>query len=235
MRKLVLAAALSLVSFGAIAPDAKADNIVVELYTSQGCSSCPPADKLLGDLAKKEGIIALSLHVDYWDYLGWKDVFSSPAFADRQRRYAQAAGSTMIYTPQMVIGGKDQVVGTRVMEVADALQAHSTKVSPVSLMARSSGTRAEIALQARDQSALPDEMIVQLVRYLPSETVKIERGENAGRSITYHNIVTSWNEVAVWDGLAALSIEAPLEGDAPGVVILQDGRAGPILAAVQLN
>ena len=119
MRKLLTHA---LAGFLALAPleGARAD-VVVELYTSQGCSSCPPADALLEQLAARDDVIALSLHVDYWDYLGWQDAFANPAFTKRQRGYAARAGSSMIYTPQMVIGGRDHIVGTKGMELSDLI------------------------------------------------------------------------------------------------------------------
>lgn len=234
MRTTVFAAALSAIT-ASFAPVGATADVLVELFTSQGCSSCPPADKLLADLAKRDGVIALSLHVDYWDYLGWADSFASPEYTNRQKAYAKASGATMIYTPQMMIGGTHGVVGTRAMEVADAMTVHSAKVPRVSLAAKAAGARAEISASAINGATLPERMVVHLVRYTPNATVKIERGENAGRQITYHNIVQSWTEVAVWDGGSPLSIDAPLDGDTPGVVIVQDGASGPILAAVRID
>jgi len=116
----LMAAALAAVTLTP-AGQANADGpVVVELFTSQGCSSCPPADKILGELAKRDDVIALSLHVDYWDYLGWKDDFASPAHTARQQGYATALGERMMFTPQMIIGGTDSVVGSRAMELISA-------------------------------------------------------------------------------------------------------------------
>lgn len=235
MRRLILATICSLIPVWSVVPEAHADDVVVELFTSQGCSSCPPADELLGELAKKDGIIALSLHVDYWDYLGWKDLFGQAAFTERQRGYARAAGSTMIYTPQMVIGGQDQVVGTRVMEVIDAIQKHAGKGYLADVSATLSGTQVSVTAEPRTGAELPSGLVLQLVRYRPSETVAISRGENAGRNITYHNVVTSWTEITTWDGVGKLNLAAAMEGEEPGVVILQEGLSGPIVAAGRVD
>ena len=126
---------LALMSFVGLfnATYATAENgpAVIELYTSQGCSSCPPADAMLHDLAKRDDVIALALHVDYWDYIGWKDSFASAEYTQRQHAYARAANATTVYTPQMVIGGVDHVIGSRPMQVMDVVQAHSRQGNPV--------------------------------------------------------------------------------------------------------
>ncbi len=216
-----------------VAPQAQAESVLVELFTSQGCSSCPPADEILGQLAKRDDVIALSLHVDYWDYLGWKDQFADPAFSNRQKAYAATAKSTMIYTPQMVVGGVDSVVGTRTMELMDHLAKHQARKRAVQLaLSKSSG---QLAVRGEAIAKTPSEMVVQLVRYSPIETVAIKRGENAGRRMTYHNVVTSWTVIGTWDGAAPLNVQAPLEGDAPSVVVIQDGVSGPVLAVARID
>ncbi|MFY0690978.1 MAG: DUF1223 domain-containing protein [Paracoccaceae bacterium] len=226
-----LAAAACLALFSA--ERGAADGVVVELYTSQGCSSCPPADALLSQLAERDDVIALSLHVDYWDYLGWKDDLADPSYTERQRAYARHAGSTMIYTPQMIVGGRDMIVGTKAMVLADHIQRHNAAPKPVGVEMSRKGDRFEIRAQAL--GATPPEMKVQLVRYKRSETVEIQRGENAGKTITYHNVVTSWETIGGWDGAAPLALAAPAAGEAPAVVIVQDGTSGPILAAARLD
>ncbi len=208
-------------------------DVVVELYTSQGCSSCPPADALLGELAGREDVIALSLHVDYWDYLGWKDDFADPAFSARQRGYAATAGQSMIYTPQMIIGGKDHIVGTKAMDLADMLMRHKEQEAAIGLVAERQGDTVSIRAEAAQASA--GGLIVQLVQYSAMETVSIKRGENAGRDMTYHNVVKGWSEVAQWDGTSALSVDAPASGDNPMVVIIQRAGPGPILAAAKVK
>ncbi|MCY4336938.1 MAG: DUF1223 domain-containing protein [Litoreibacter sp.] len=231
MRKLLTHA---LAGFLALAPleGARAD-VVVELYTSQGCSSCPPADALLEQLAARDDVIALSLHVDYWDYLGWQDAFANPAFTKRQRGYAARAGSSMIYTPQMVIGGRDHIVGTKGMELSDLIAKHSAQAAPVTLTLDRAENRLRVGA---DISAPPTgELAVFLVHYSPSETVKIKRGENAGRELTYHNVVTNWTLLTTWDGAEPLALETELASENPGVVIVQDGRVGPVLAAQKID
>jgi len=205
--------------------------VVIELYTSQGCSSCPPADAMLHDLAKRDDVIALALHVDYWDYIGWKDSFAQPAFTARQHDYARADNSATVYTPQMVIGGVDHVIGSRPMQVMDTIQAHSAKGNPVAVSLTRRGENIQISAQPGGTG----EYVVQLVRYTPEETVAIRRGENAGRNLRYANIVTSWTVIERWDGSAPLDLVAQAEGDAPVAVIIQHATNGPIVGAAQLR
>ena len=205
--------------------------VVVELYTSQGCSSCPPADELLHELADRDDVIALALHVDYWDYIGWKDSFADPAHTQRQRAYARAAGSRAIYTPQMIIGGKDHVIGTKPMQVADLLRMHSNQTPEVEITLQRNGDR--IVVEAA--SKMPQPMIVQLVRYNPQAEVSIKRGENAGRTLSYANIVTEWRVLTEWDGETPLLTTEAIEGEAPVVVIVQRSGHKEILAADQIR
>ena len=216
-----------------LAPAANAEegSVVIELYTSQGCSSCPPADEMLYDLAKRDGVIALALHVDYWDYLGWKDGFARPQFTSRQHGYAQAARATTVYTPQMVINGQDMVVGSRAMQVMDALENHRGHVMPVSV---SLSRRGDVLRIVAETEAYGD-FIVQMVRYLPEATVDVRHGENAGRTLTYSNIVTSWEAISRWDGRAPFAMEIEVAGDSPVVVLVQHRGFGPIVGAAQLR
>lgn len=204
--------------------------VVVELYTSQGCSSCPPADKLLHKLAERPGVIALALHVDYWDYIGWKDEFASPAHTKRQKVYARVAGNRTIYTPQMVIAGQDHVIGARPMEVMDLLAAHKSQAAVVTLTLVREGARLRIAAPSPET---PAPMVVELVRFTPEATVDIRRGENAGRKLRYVNIVTDWSTVAEWSGAADLELDLEA-GEGPVAVIVQAAGQGPILGAAKL-
>lgn len=205
--------------------------VVVELYTSQGCSACPPADALLHDLAKHDDVIALSLHVDYWDYIGWADVFAQPAFTDRQHAYARAAQSSPVYTPQMIIGGVDHVAGSRPIQVMDVVETNRAKGNPVAVSLTKNGDTVQIDAEPGGDG----DYVVQLLRYTPEETVRIRRGENAGRELSYVNIVQSLDVVGRWDGRAPLALEAPAPGDEPVVVIIQQASNGPVVGAAQLR
>ena len=207
--------------------------VVVELFTSQGCSSCPPADAFMADLVRDPNVIALSLHVDYWDYIGWKDTFGNPAFSKRQKAYARAAGNRMIYTPQMIVEGADHVEGNDVLAVADAIRRHMMRPDPVLLQAERIGD--QVLIRAEADPPLERMARVQLVRYLPQATVTIERGENAGRAVTYHNIVTSWNVMAEWPGAAPFMMMADAPGAEPVVVIVQADGPAEVLAAIALE
>ena len=227
-----LLALLSIVGlFNASQAVAQNGPVVVELFTSQGCSSCPPADAMLHDLAKRDGVIALALHVDYWDYIGWKDVFGRPENSARQHAYARAAKATTVYTPQMVIGGVDHVIGSRPMQVMDALQAHSRQGNPFDVNL----TRRGDSVIINAAPGVGGDYVVQLVRYTPEATVAIARGENAGRNLSYVNIVTSWEMIGRWDGRSALAMQADAAGENPIVVIVQSATNGPIVGAAELR
>lgn len=212
---------------------AQTNPVVVELFTSQGCSSCPPADAVLGELAGRDDVIALALHVDYWDYIGWKDTFATPAFTDRQHAYAFAAGARTVYTPQIVVGGVDDVIGSDPGGISRLVASHQKQVPEVALSLERSGDAVVISATG---AANPSGMLeVQLIRYRPEAVVAIKRGENAGRSITYRNIVTSVTVVDRWDGQGSYSRRVSVPGDDPVVVLLQRPQAGPIVAAARVR
>lgn len=210
-----------------------ASGTVVELYTSQGCSSCPPADEYLRKLADEPGVIALALHVDYWDYIGWTDQFGNEKFTARQKAYAHAVKSNTIYTPQMIVGGVDQVEGTDPAMVEAAIRRHQQASPMVALQLMRHGADLMIAAQANPPLEAP--LRVQLVRYHPMASVAIRDGENAGRVLDYANVVTSWTLLGQWDGQADLQMTAPVEGEDPVVVILQAEGPGKIYAAAQVK
>jgi hypothetical protein len=207
--------------------------VVVELYTSQGCSSCPPADDLFARLVKDPRVIPLALHVDYWDYIGWKDGFAKPQFTDRQKAYAHAIGSRTIYTPQMIVGGLDRVEGYQPDQVKALIRRHLEQPRAVALTLRRDGTT--LSIEAEAKAAFDSPVRVQLVRYRPAETVDITRGENAGRLLTYHNIVTAWDALGDWSGETPLSLTVEAPGSDPAVVILQDHGPSAILAAARID
>ncbi len=207
--------------------------VVVELFTSQGCSSCPPADALLAKLAQRDDVIALALHVDYWDYLGWKDSFGSPAFTSRQRGYAKAAHKRTVYTPQVVVQGERHAVGNQVKDVVQLIADYRDQAQPVALDISRVGDMLEISVKATGASV--GRSVVQLVRYMPEQTVTIKAGENAGRRIVYSNIVTRWTRLTDWNGRGAIRIKTKVRGSEPIVVLVQSDDYGPIIAAHRLR
>lgn len=159
---------------------------VVELFTSQGCSSCPPADKILSQYANDGDVLALSWHVDYWNYLGWKDTFSKAEFTDRQQRYAVSFRRRGIYTPQAVINGRDHAVGSRKGDIENLMRtyANSGKGLTVPIVVNRKPNKVNVTTQASIGDAT-----LYVVYFDKERTVKIKRGENSGATITYHNVV----------------------------------------------
>ncbi len=207
--------------------------VLVELFTSQGCSSCPPADAIFAELASQPGVIALSLHVDYWDYLGWKDSFGHAAFTERQQSYAKAARERSVYTPQMIVQGADRVVGADEAHVVALVAAHQGRPARVTMALESDGATLRVALEPLDPGGVgPVDVFV--VRYSPEETVEIAEGENAGHTITYTNVVTEWRAVGRWDGQTPAVLSVPVPGSDPVAVIAQAERFGPVLSAAML-
>ncbi|MBN8994166.1 MAG: DUF1223 domain-containing protein [Rhizobiales bacterium] len=193
---------------GAFASSALAEQprAVLELFTSQGCSSCPPADKLLGELAQRKDILALSLPVDYWDYLGWKDTLANHDFSERQKEYATARGDSDVFTPQMVINGGGRFVGSDKAAIESALtQAGSALPVPIDLASKPDATTVTIGAAG---AGTPTKGTIWLVMYERAVTVPIVRGENSGKTVTYTNVVRKLRPIAMWKG-APLSIDLP--------------------------
>jgi hypothetical protein len=230
--------ASSLIALAVLAPVAalgQSTPVVLELYTSQGCSSCPPADALLTELAGREGVIALALHVDYWDYLGWRDSFARPQNTKRQRAYAKAARSRSIYTPEMVVQGEKRMKGHDAERILGEIARQQARPAEAELELSRDGDALEIRIVPRD-GAEPGPADVHLVRFLPEQQVAIEDGENAGRDITYTNIVTDWQTIGHWDGLGPVELrQEGVGGDQPLAVIVQRSRMGPVVTAAELE
>ena len=200
---------------------------VIELFTSQGCSSCPAADKLLGEMAKDPSIIALSLPVDYWDYLGWKDTLASPLYTARQRAYSRARGDREIYTPQAVVNGVIPVIGSHRSEINDAISQTRGKAMSLPVQLSASGDKLTVSVpDAKDGTARGE---VWIYGVTGAEPVAIGRGENAGRKITYYNVARRLLKVGDWTGKAASWTIAADQVRANGVdgaaAILQSGSA----------
>lgn len=227
----------SMASNMAIAGDKPAAPVVVELFTSQGCSSCPPADALLTEWSHDPGVLVLSLHVDYWDYLGWKDTLSRPGHVKRQQAYARSTGSRQIYTPQAVIDGQYQVVGSNRAALKEAMQA-ARKDMRLALDVQRDAKGQPVAVKLPAHAGYIGEAVVWLCLFDRKREVTIDRGENTGRSITYVNVARSWQKLGLWDGGPA-DIPLPDLTDydwraGNGAILLQSTR-GPIVGAAELG
>jgi hypothetical protein len=212
---------------------------VVELFTSQGCSSCPPADQLLNAIAKNPNMIAMSFPVDYWDYIGWKDTLASPAFTARQKAYAATRGDGHVYTPQMVVDGRSDVVGSDREEVAHEIDVNKGRDGALTIpivLKDVSGTM-HVEIGSGTGTLARANAGVFILRIAHSRTVTIERGENRGQSITYTNVVRAMRQIGDWHGEPASFDLTELKADGEGyVVLLQQGtleRPGTILAAAK--
>jgi hypothetical protein len=214
---------------------------VIELFTSQGCSSCPPADALLKTYAESGDVMALSLPVDYWDYIGWKDTFASPRNTERQRAYAKRFDIGPVYTPQVVINGTSQAVGSNRQEIDFAIEqtaaAFAARRVPVRFWRQESSFVIEAGPAA--DGAEVREATIWLAVLQKSGDVAIKRGENGGRTLTYTNIVRQMTPVGLWNGkpaviqLAQTAVMSPESEDL--VVLVQEADTGPIIGAARLG
>jgi hypothetical protein len=228
-RKKGVAAAV-VVCFAAAA-QAQPRPAVIELFTSEGCSSCPPAEAYIGELARRSDVLALSFHVDYWDGLGWRDRFALGASVERQRAYAQALGRSSVYTPEVVVDGREDYVGSDRSSISRALMETRDGI-PVGISVRDGEVRVELSRQER---GTPSDVV--LVAYLRNAVAAIGRGENAGRTVQEFNIVRAVRNLGRWDGNVD-SFHAPLSSlprDATDVAILVQplGQAQIIGAATR--
>jgi hypothetical protein len=234
VRRVLLAALMAL----AVVPPAAAQPplTVVELFTSQGCSSCPPANALIGELADRDGILALSHHVDYWDYLGWRDTLARPGGAERQRAYARTLGLSYVYTPQVVIQGAYQATGSDREEVLDRIaRARPGNPLPVAIT-RVPDDKMVVAIGARSGA---DDAAVWLALFDRQHVTPVAGGENEGRILRTFNVVRRFTRIGSWNGEAmSISVPAPrsaASGEAGGcAVIVQAGEGGRVLGAARL-
>ena len=212
---------------------------VVELFTSQGCSSCPPADKVLGELAKDPSVIALSLPIDYWDYLGWKDTLADSRFSARQKAYSHMRGDRDVYTPQVIVNGAAHVIGSDRARIEGAIHdtGKTSAVMSVPVTMTLSGRQLTVSVAAGKETT-PAQGEVWLCSISKSVPISISRGENRGREIVYHNVVRNLLKVGDWTGRSE-SWTVPIEnltcdGVDGAVVYVQDGsrdNPGPMLGA----
>lgn len=227
-------ALLAVLAALALALPARADGpVLVELYTSQGCNACPPADRLLADLAERDDVVALSLHVDYWDYLGWRDTFARPEFTARQKAYRDAWDKNVVYTPQMVVQGSRNVRATDAHAISAAIDRalRPAELIDVSIQ-RTNGMVKCIITPGAD----PVTGTVWIAKYRLKATVEISRGENAGRTMTYRNVVSNLMNMGTWSGAEREEVEMPHPDPGEGVAIwIQDGAGGPVHAAAKIE
>ena len=212
---------------------------VVELFTSQGCSSCPPADNLIGELARDPSVIALSMPIDYWDYLGWKDTLADARFSARQKAYSLMRGDRDVYTPQVVVNGSFHVIGSdrAGIERAIDLTRESVGVMSVPVSMKLNGKQITVSVAASKAPVVThgEVWICSISKAVP---ISIGRGENRGRELTYFNVVRNVLKVGDWNGSPG-SWTVPLEnisheGVDAAAVFVQDGsreRPGPMLGA----
>jgi hypothetical protein len=222
-------------------PKPDAGPAVLELFTSQGCSSCPPADKLLAELGKRPGLVALSYSVDYWNYLGWHDTLSSHANSERQREYARMRGDGSVYTPQVVVDGLFHVNGSNEAAIEMAMRNAAKRLTdvkvPVSMYAE--GDTLVIGIGAARDTADQRDGTVWLAVAKDQATVSITRGENRGKTLSYYHPVREVSPVGMWKG-EAMTLRLPLKdlkikGGDYLVALVQVENGGPILGAAHFD
>jgi hypothetical protein len=214
---------------------------VLELFTSQGCSSCPPADALLAELGKRPDLLTLSYSVDYWNYLGWHDTLSSPANSERQRDYARMRGDGKVYTPQVVVDGIAHVNGSNeaAIEMAVRNATHELQAVKVPVSLHAEGDTLVIGVGAAPETSDKRDATVWLAVAKEKETVSITRGENRGKTITYTHPVRELSAVGMWKG-ESMTLKLPLKdlktasGDCL-VALLQIENGGPILGVARYD
>ena len=236
MRRLLLTGALCLIAAGLMPfSPARAGEapVVVELFTSQGCSSCVPAQAYMRELAKRDDVIALEFHVDYWDYIGWKDRFARPEFTDRQQQYRRTLKSRYVYTPQMVISGRVHNVGSDVEEAERQISKFREMAGggpKVTLHHRGDSVMVAVA---EGRTATPID--VYFVTYDNEHTTEVTRGENAGVALVNARVVRELHRIGLWDG-AATQYTVSLAGKSglAGCAVLLQLPGGPIQSAQSL-
>ena len=221
-----------------VTPAAAEPRAVIELFTSQGCSSCPDADKLLGEIAKDSTVIAVSLPIDYWDYLGWKDTLADPKFTARQKAYSKVRGDRQVYTPQVVVNGKVHALGSDRAGIEKAIKESTGKAGVMTVPVKMSVASGQITVSMQESASgqgVAEVWICSIAKEIP---VAIGRGENRGKDVVYHNVVRNWLKVGDWNGKAA-TWTVPIEnlkneGVDGAIVYVQEGtrdKPGAMLGA----
>lgn len=214
---------------------------VVELFTSQGCSSCPPADELLAEYAKRDDVLAISMPVDYWDYLGWSDTLASPANTQRQRDYAASRGDRMVYTPQVVINGIAAAPGYSQRIIDSTIESTKSQLGTDRVLVdmESIDEKIVVRVAAAAEDGNHRNGTIWLLLYEKQVVVPVARGENAGRTIAYTNVVREMTPVGTWTGDKVVytlpKADLMSRGHEGCAVLLQAGTAGPIIGAAILD
>ncbi len=211
--------------------------VVVELFTSQGCNSCPPADEVLAKLSMRKDVLALSYSVDYWNYLGWKDTLAQPDCTIRQRKYNISLGKNGVYTPQMIIQGARDVIGSKGGLVRQMIsETIPDRMADLDIIFDQSGDMIDLRIGANDAKSTAT---IWVIGYDFQKTVNIRGGENAGQTRTYHNVVQSIKRIGSWMGQEVrltLSRQDLGKGNYDAyALLLQSRETGPIIAAVKLK
>jgi hypothetical protein len=216
----------------------RAGPVVVELFTSQGCNSCPPADAYLGELAKRPDILALSWHVDYWDYIGWKDPFAQHAFTQRQHAYSRSLDQRYVYTPQMVINGRLQGIGSERGEIERLIGEAKTEQAA----AAARGPRLSLVGDSvHIEGGAATSSNVWIAVFDPQQWTAVEQGENAGHRLGEYNVVREWTQIGKYEGKpVTLKLGVDMdeyEKSGCAIVVQQQTPAGPgpILAAYAID
>ncbi|RED47734.1 DUF1223 domain-containing protein [Aestuariispira insulae] len=211
--------------------------VVVELFTSQGCSSCPPAEAFLQELAMRDDVIALEYHVDYWDYIGWQDPFADPAFTERQRAYVRNLGDRYVYTPQMVIDGARHVVGSRRHEVEQVIRQMRDERSATLPDIRFRENNGEIHLAISGLPQLKGEYVLTLVGFDGLHETTVKRGENSGKQLKNARVVRSLQRIGLWRGEAVTHFASrdEMAGDGGCALIIQERGTGRVLTGALIN
>ena len=218
--------------------DGAASPVVVELFTSQGCSSCPPADAYLGDLAKRKDVLGLGFHVDYWNYIGWTDPFSSPLATARQRDYASAMNLDSVYTPQMIINGASQGVGSDRDAIDKLILAAEVAKAPQPALTVTHPAGGGIIIHINGAASPGDKSAtVWLVTFDREHSTAVAVGENGGRTLKDYQVVRGFRPIGVWTGTPVDIVLGPKDiawGNSGAAALLQTGGSGPIIATALL-
>ena len=216
--------------------------IVLELFTSQGCSSCPSADALFPSFIARKDVIALSMSIDYWDYIGWRDTLAKPVFTARQRSYGKTIGKGVIYTPEIIVDGRAHFNGSDEAAINDMIERRKKELARQPRVMLAISTRNDmwqVLVGDKTEGMKVRQATLWMALYSRKKTVKVRRGENSGRVLSYHNVVRELTPIGRWTGekmVLKLPKKQIMQRGADGcVILLQNGDGGPIIAAAEMT